>query len=194
MLHSNVPADRLCFFSGSADKKPGKGTGEFAFRPADYSELAGVPHWRRTLSNFHVHPFTCDITGEVLPYRTVEHAFQAAKIHMVDPEAARAFGVESGTYLGTEGDGLEARKQRKMRRLNEVQLAVWDARSAGVMARAQEAKFRQCPEARRVLLATGTAELWHHVPRGRPVRFEHLERLRATLRASSAACAACSAS
>ena len=185
MLHPNVPADRLCFFSGSADKKPGKGTGEYTFRPADYAELAGLSHWRRTLSNFHVHPFTCDITGEVLTYRTVEHAFQAAKIHMVDPEAARAFGVESGTYLGTEGDGLAARKQRKMRRLNEVQLAVWDARSAGVMARAQEAKFRQCPEARRVLLATGTAELWHHVPRGRPVRFEHLERLRIKLRADS---------
>jgi predicted NAD-dependent protein-ADP-ribosyltransferase YbiA (DUF1768 family) len=38
--------------------------------------LAGVRHWRRMLSNF----WPADFTLAERTYRTVEHAFQAAKI------------------------------------------------------------------------------------------------------------------
>ena len=80
------------------------------------------------------------------------------------------------------GDGLDARKQRKMVRLDPRQLAAWNAMSARVMARAQAAKFAQCEGAREVLLDTQQAQLWHVMPRAKPVRFADLERVRDRLR------------
>lgn len=61
------------------------------------------------LSNFWVADFI--LNGST--YRTVEHAFQAAKIALVDPSLARAFTLESGSQLA-QGDGAAARKERKM--------------------------------------------------------------------------------
>lgn len=174
----SLPTDTLYFYSQSADKAPGKGANESVANPAAYRKLAQRPGWRRVLSNFHVCPFLF----EGAHYRTVEHAFQAAKIRLADPQAARAFTVESGTELGVRGDGLDARKQRKMVRLDPRQLAAWNAMSARVMARAQAAKFAQCEGAREVLLDTQQAQLWHVMPRAKPVRFADLERVRDRLR------------
>jgi hypothetical protein len=69
-------ADRLYFYSGSADVPPGQGVHERVADPARYAALAGVRHWRRMLSNFWPAEFAL---GQCT-YRTVEHAFQAAKI------------------------------------------------------------------------------------------------------------------
>lgn len=62
---------------------------------ACYDALAGVRHWRRMLSNFWPAEFTL---GE-RTYRTVERAFQAAKIALVNPVLAERFALESGTEL-----------------------------------------------------------------------------------------------
>lgn len=135
----------LCFYSKSADKPaPGKGAGEEVAYAGAYASLRARQGWRRTLSNFH----ECEFKFQGRTYRTVEHAFQAAKIRLVDPAAAQLFTVESGTELG-RGDGLAARKQRKMVRLTPAQLQVWDASSAGAMEDIQRAKFSQCPAAAR---------------------------------------------
>ena len=176
------PSDTLCFYSKSADKPaPGRGAGEQVAHPAAYGALAARQGWRRVLSNFHEGEFVF----EGRRYRTIEHAFQAAKIRLADPAAAEAFTVESGTALGL-GDGQAARKQRKVVRLTAEQLQTWDAGSAGVMERLQAAKFSQCAPAAAVLLETLGAQLWHLVPRGRPVRFEGLERVRAQLAVANA--------
>lgn len=145
---------------------------------AAYARLAARPGWRQVLSNFHVCPFA--FQGRT--YRTVEHAFQAAKIRLESPQAAELFSVESRSNLGARGDGLAARKERKMVRLSPAKLAAWDSFSQEVMAQIARAKYAQCPEARAVLLDTMDAQLWHAAPRMAPVRFRHLEDIRRLLR------------
>ena len=46
------------FYSKSADKKPGLGSGEKINdeNKLEYNELAKIPHWRRTLSNLYMKP------------------------------------------------------------------------------------------------------------------------------------------
>jgi ribA/ribD-fused uncharacterized protein len=166
--------DRLYFFSGSADLPPGQGVHERAADPSRYAVLAGVPHWRRMLSNFWVADFT--LGGRT--YRTVEHAFQAAKIAMVDPGLAERFALNSGTELA-RGDGAAARQQRKLTLLDKAQLRRWDQRKHAVMRDAMHAKFSQHEPLRTVLLATLPAELWHGTGRGQPPsRIHELETIR----------------
>jgi ribA/ribD-fused uncharacterized protein len=173
-MDSTTPsADVLAFFSGSADKRPCKGAGGEAGDPSRYSELAYIRHWRRVLSNFHIAPFQY----KNKTYNTIEHAFQAAKIELVDPDAAHVFSMESGSEL-SQSDGKAAQKQRKMRVLAQDKLEEWDKIKGSVMHDIAAAKFRASPEARRVLLATKGAQLWHNPPRGQRVRFEHLELIR----------------
>jgi len=166
--------DRLYFFSGSADLPPGRGVNERVADASRYATLAGVPHWRRMLSNF----WTVDFTLAGRTYRTVEHAFQAAKIAMVDPGLAERFALESGTELAC-GNGVAARKQRKLVLLNDAQLRRWNEVKHAVMREAMEAKFRQHEPLRNVLLATLPAELWHGTGRGQPpARVFDLETIR----------------
>lgn len=171
-----MAADKLFFFSKSADRAPGKGAGERVADPAAYAALAGLKEWRKVLSNFHVMQF--EYRGK--KYRTIEHAFQAAKIALVDPAAARRFEADSGDPIGL-GDGAVAQKNRKLVKLNAEQIQAWDAMSAQVMREAAVAKYAASPEARAVLRATGHAELWHVVMRKPPMRFAHLEEIRALL-------------
>lgn len=167
--------DRLQFFSNSIDESPGKGAGEYAEDPRAYAELESIPHWRRVLSNFHVHKFKYN--GKT--YMSIEHAFQAEKIALADPQKARLFALESGSELA-RGDGKAARKERKMVRLTKSQIQHWDRVSKHKMAHIALAKFLQCDIARRVLKSTGSAQLWHF-SRGNTVRFIHLESLRDNL-------------
>ena len=170
--------DALCFFSGSKDVAPGKGARERVAVPGGYALLAATPGWRRTLSNFHEHEFTY----EGATFRTIEHAFQAAKIALADPAKAREFALDSGSALAT-GGGLAARKARKLVVLTAPQIAAWNALSRGTMAAIARAKYARCAEARAVLLATGSAQLHHIVPRQRDTdRFVHLEEMREEMR------------
>lgn len=168
--------DRLSFYSKSADAAPGKGANEHVSDASAYKELASIPHWRRLLSNFHVAPFAFE--GHT--YRSIEHVFQAEKTALADPAKAYWFTVESGHTIG-QGDGAEAQRNRKLVLLSKEQLSTWDLIKGGVMERAAIAKVQASEDARRVLKATGTAQLWHIVSRSKPIRFEHLERIRATL-------------
>ena len=168
-----MSSDKLVFYSKSRDVAPGKGANESVRDVAAYAELSRIKNWRKVLSNFHEAAFM--FRGHT--YKTIEHAFQAAKIALVDEAAAYRFTTDSGDPLG-HGDGLTARKNRKLVVLNSTDLQTWDAMSASVMHEIARAKYDQCAEARIVLGATKDAELWHVVPRGKPVRFVHLEAIR----------------
>lgn len=171
--------DSLYFYSKSKDAAPGKGAREQVADPKAYAELAGIPDWRKVLSNFHA--------GEPFSYmgkrwKTIEHAFQAMKLRLVDEDKFHQLSIDSGSEVGLAADGLAARKKRKWVVLNPEQLARWNAQSDAVMAEIAKAKYAADPHARKVLFATGKAQLWHLVPRGKPIRFEHLEKLRSTLK------------
>ncbi len=168
--------DRFVFYSRSADKKPGKGANEIG-DPNRYKELSDVKDWRKVLSNFHVHPFKYD----GYTWNTIEHVFQSKKIGLVNPDMAFQFTRESGSALGM-GDGLMARKNRKLVVLSSDQLKVWDEMKDCIMREAAIEKYKACGEALRILKLTGEAELYHlEVARGKPsklVRFGHLEYIR----------------
>jgi len=169
--------DRLYFFSGSADLPPGRGVHERVADMARYAALAGVRHWRRMLSNF----WPADFMFGERTYRTVEHAFQAAKIALVDPAVAEQFALDSGTELA-RGEGAVARRHRKLVLLDDAQLGRWDGRKHAVMRDAMLAKFSQHEPLRAVLLATLPGELWHGTGRGQPpTRIHDLEAIRPAL-------------
>jgi ribA/ribD-fused uncharacterized protein len=170
--------DRLYFFSGSADLPPGRGVHERVGAADRYAALAAVRHWRRMLSNFWPAEFTLGRRT----YRTVEHAFQAAKIALVDPALAERFALESDTELA-RGDGLAARRHRKLAILDDARLRRWDACKHERMRDAMHAKFSRHESLRAVLLATLRAELWHGTGRGQPpARIHDLESIRDALR------------
>jgi predicted NAD-dependent protein-ADP-ribosyltransferase YbiA (DUF1768 family) len=176
--------DKLYFYSRSKDCTPGKGVNEVVSDPSKYAKLP--INFRRVLSNFHVCKFV--YSGSIggsrgLPhmYNTIEHAYHARKIGMVDPEKALWFTVDSGHEIGAS-DGFVAQKNRKLIKLDEKTLKVWDSIKHDVMKEIAIAKYTACDEARVILEATGDAELWHIVVRKKPVRFVHLEEIRTRFR------------
>ncbi len=155
---------------------PGAGAGEHVEDVRPYLELREIPDWRRVLSNFHVAPFVY----EGATWNSIEHVFQGKKIALVDGEKGSWFTREGGHMIG-QGDGVMARKNRKLVVLGAADLARWAAMKEEVLYGASMAKVTQVPEAAQVLQRTGKAQLWHIVMRGKPERFTWLERVREEL-------------
>jgi predicted NAD-dependent protein-ADP-ribosyltransferase YbiA (DUF1768 family) len=184
-------ADRLFFHFKSAQKPAGKGVHEVVAEPALYAALNRTPHWRSVLSNFWVAPFRF---RDGYSYNSVEHCFQAQKLWIPNSPVRSMGGAiffpksmafnftrDSLSALGL-ADGATAQFMRKMLVLTPKELAHWDTVKEDVMEAAQLAKFSQTPELGAILLATGTAELWHAAARQKPVRMLCLERVRERLR------------
>lgn len=166
--------DKLYFYSKSRAAKPGHGVNEIIMDPEKYTDLS--PHFRRVLSNFHVYKF--EYNGH--SYNSIEHAFQACKIALVDPEKSLWFTSDNGHEIGM-GDGAIAQKNRKLVKLDKDHLQLWDSIKDKVMKDISIAKYHACEEATHVLKATREAQLWHIVCRKPPVRFVHLEEIRSML-------------
>lgn len=166
---------KFFFYSKSRDCLPGKGANETG-NPDDFQELRKIKDWRKILSNFHVSPF--EWNGRT--WNSIEHAFQATKIALADPDKAFLFTMESQSELGL-GDGAMAQKNRKIVKLSKEQIRQWGAQSSFVMEDIARSKYMQCELAATVLQHTKDAELWHIVSRKPATRFEHLERLRNTI-------------
>ena len=167
--------DKLCFYSKSKDCAPGKGVNEVTSK--EYNELSKIKNWRQILSNFHISEFKYDN----FTFRSVEHAFQYEKIKLVNGFTAFNFTKESNSNLGN-GDGLEARKNRKIILLTDEQLAYWSSIKYSKMDDIVFARFSQNEKDREVLLLTKDAELWHSVVRGKPMRMLSHERARLLLK------------
>ena len=148
--------DKLFYYSKSADKPAGKGTNEIAVDNNIYKELNKIKDWRKILSNFYISEFTYDNNI----YNSVEHAFQAKKIELVNKDKAYLFCKNSGHIIGS-GDGLIARKNRKLVILNNEYLKKWNNIKHKVMEDILLAKFTQVPIAKQVLLLTKNAILLH---------------------------------
>lgn len=173
-------ADKFYFYSKSKDAKVGKGVHEEVRDVSDYSELSKIKDWRKVLSNFH--PSQEPFLYKGYHWRSIEHAYQASKIGLVREDLFYQFTIESKSELGLSEDGAAAQKKRKWVVLPADVLKKWIAMSDQVMEEIALAKYSSDEEARAVLLATGKAQLWHLVTRGKPVRFTHLERIRTLLR------------
>jgi predicted NAD-dependent protein-ADP-ribosyltransferase YbiA (DUF1768 family) len=140
-----------------------------------YDELNKIHDWRRILSNLYSHEFIYD--DKI--YNSVEHAFQSKKIEIVDK--AYWFCKNSGNDIGM-GDGLIARKNRKLIILKPEELIIWNNIKNQIMYKILLAKFTQIPIAKQVLLLTHDAILLHGA-KGIPIcRQIELEKVRNELK------------
>ena len=148
---------KLYFYSSSADKYPGKGTNEYlAEYPKNYSELAKIPDWRKVLSNF-------PMTINQLQWSTVEHYYQASKFKVNNPEFYKQFSMCGSSF------SLEPNKAKsaggKSGGIYRPKNIVIDSdfftsdRQNSCMYEALYTKFYQEGLPKKVLLATGNAEL-----------------------------------
>jgi predicted NAD-dependent protein-ADP-ribosyltransferase YbiA (DUF1768 family) len=158
-----INMDKLFYYSKSANKYPGQGTNEYVFDNKIYGELNNIKNWRKILSNLYNHEFTY----ENKIYNSVEHAFQSKKIEIVDKEKAYWFCKNSGNIIGT-GDGLIARKNRKLVILKSEDLIKWNKQKNEILYEILWAKFTQIPIAKQILLLTHKAILLHGT-RGTPI-------------------------
>jgi predicted NAD-dependent protein-ADP-ribosyltransferase YbiA (DUF1768 family) len=172
-------ADKFFFFSMSIDESPGKGAKEHG-DPDKYASLARFDDWRKTLSDCHTTPFV----WRGYTWNSIEHAFQAMKIGLQDPDKAYDFTVDSGHFIG-RGDGCSAYRHRKYVALTQENVDQWARTGESSLHQATAAKYAQNARASAVLEATGDAELWHVAPRGRAHRSGHLENIRARRRAAA---------
>jgi predicted NAD-dependent protein-ADP-ribosyltransferase YbiA (DUF1768 family) len=178
------------FYSKSADKYPGKGSGE-ELPGGDlslYDDLSKIKDWRKKLSNFWISPFELD--GK--RWSSVEHYYQGSKFKETNPEFYRLFSLDSGSELSLDpamaksAGGKTGKVGGKQFRPKSV---VIDAnffttnRSIVEMNAAQNQKFTTIPEMRDILLKTRDAKLMHTVGRSsEKVYFANLVDLREKLR------------
>jgi ribA/ribD-fused uncharacterized protein len=170
--------DKLFYYSKSAHKRAGKGVNEFVSNYSDYDDLNIFTDWRKMLSNFYESEFIY----EDKTYYTVEHAFQAKKIELVDKDKAYWFCKESMNDIGCNKNGLIARKNRKLVILNGGALAVWNEIKHNIMEEILLCKFTQNTMLQNVLLLTNNAILLHGT-RGIPISRQYeLENVRDIIR------------
>ena len=166
--------DILCFYSGSADKSPGKGIGEYVSDISIYSELEEIPNWRRMLSTlWSEEPF---VYGGAT-FTSTEHALMRDKFLSVGfKNVSWTFERESKTDIGL-GNGLLARKNRKIKIMTQEQLEHWENIRRDRKKEIYRARYGKglCNKA---LLFTRSAQLWSRGPRIKPIRCTTLEEIR----------------
>lgn len=181
----------LCFYSKSADKYSGTGAGEI-LHPDDLEKLEAlnrISNWRRTLSNFHSHPFELD----GMWWDSVECYYQGSKFTQ-HPEFRALFSLDGKSDISEDPvlakvAGGKAGKS-KGRRLRPANIHCDEdfftsGRDISEMRRAQEAKFSKA-SLKRMLLLTGDCVLNHFVGRSAGTVTAHsLMEIRETLRSDA---------
>ena len=167
------------FYSKSANKKPGKGTGEKMpeERLMEFNELAKIKDWRKILSNFYTKPHK---ESEVEPlfeldglkWASVEHYYQGNKFKKNNPDFYRLFAIDSGSQImddpnkAKSAGGKSGKVSGKKFRPKTVVIDddfFDNNNNEEVMEKGQTAKYQQDDLSRRVLLATKDAKLTHYV-------------------------------
>lgn len=178
------------FHSKSQSVRPGKGSGE-KIKTAnilDFSELAAIPNWRRTLSNFYKlkKPFVSDCKR----WRSVEHYYHGSKFKKNNKDFYALFSVDSSSKMSEDpamakaAAGQSGKYKGKQIRPTNIKLdpAFFSNKdNEHSMYIAQMAKYKGDATAKKALLATRNAKLEHFVRGGEPVVFYNTMKIREIL-------------
>jgi len=167
------------FHSKSANKKPGKGTGEKIpdDRLIEFNELAKMKDWRKILSNFYMKSKDSDKVVPLfeldgLKWASVEHYYQGNKFKKNNADYYRLFAIDSGSQIMDDpkkaktAGGKTGKVSGKKFRPKTVVIDddfFDDNNNEKIMEKGQTAKYQQDDLSRRVLLATKDAKLTHYV-------------------------------
>lgn len=100
---------------------------------------------------------------------SVEHYFHAQKFRLSHPKFCSEFAWESGSEL-SRSFGPVVKKAGRRYPMTSEEVLLWnEGGSRAALIRAQEAKFRQNPELKKVLLLTRGAILKHRASRFSPL-------------------------
>ncbi len=184
----DVPVFQI--YNRAGTDKPGRGAGEYMPSGMQhlFVPLATHAHWRRVLTNMSESPFVLD--GRT--WFSVEHYYQGSKFkkHNHDfylqfaldskseisknPELAKAAGSERGMFRG---------KLYRPKAVTVDRDFFSSGRGAQALANGMEAKFRQNPEMKNILLGTLNARIYHFQRGERPILFRPLLQIRTKLEA-----------
>tara|TARA_A100001015_G_scaffold284085_1_gene350090 strand:- start:757 stop:3003 length:2247 start_codon:yes stop_codon:yes gene_type:complete len=168
------------FYSKSAHKPPGKGSGE-KIKDGDkekYAELSKIKNWRRVLSNFYMKEK--DENGKVKPlfeldglkWASVEHYYHANKFKKNNPDFYRLFSIDSGSSIMDDAKkalgagGKTGKISGKQFRPKDIVMDedFEDGKNKEiVMEKGQQSKYEQDELSQKVLLLTKDAKLEHYV-------------------------------
>ena len=188
---TSIPEDKdlfeddvvFVFYSKSADKKPGKGSGEKISdeKLLEYNELAKIKNWRKNLSNFYVKKVKNKVVPlfelDGLQWASVEHYYQGNKFKKNNPDFYRLFAIDSGSQimddprkaLGAGGkQGKIGGKNFRPKNIVIDENFYDDKNDEKIMEKAQQAKYEQDELSNKVLLATKKEKLLHYVASRKP--------------------------
>ena len=177
------PETVFMFYSGSAHKPPGKGTGEKITKEKmiEFNELAKTKNWRKILSNFHTKSTSerpeplFELDG--LKWASVEHYYHANKFKKNNPDYYKLFSIDSSSEIMGDprkalgAGGKTGKIKGKKYRPNDVVMDedfFDDKNNERVMERGQQAKYEQDELSKKVLLDTKDAKLIHYVRSRKP--------------------------
>ena len=175
------------FYANSNGKpKPGKGSGEKITpeKMKEFSQLARIKDWRKTLSNYAITPFVLDGKS----WNSVQHYYSAQLFKDTHFETYENLADESGSQMskdpvlakvlitksGKVGDRTIRPPGVRYKELNKEE-------SIEAYNRAYESKFTQNDEARNVLKETKRAKLMQYVRSKKPIEFTHPMKIRKRL-------------
>jgi predicted NAD-dependent protein-ADP-ribosyltransferase YbiA (DUF1768 family) len=171
-LKDKMEKDTLQFYAFSANKPAGKGVGDNVKDPSIYSELNKIENWRRMFSSLWEEEFVY----EGAHYLSFEHCFQACKFNLTGHlDVGFKFTIESGC-------NLNASKSRRLVKLSEEKILLWEENKRNIKHKIYRAKFHSTSMPFKALLLTGNANLINAGPRIKKIHCTRLEELREELR------------
>jgi hypothetical protein len=155
---------RFVYCVKSVDKFPGEGIGEECCMDEknEFHPLTKIKNWRRILSNQHV--CSKPIFYQNKRFRSVIHAYEYSKfVFYGHINTANLFSLESRSEL-SKGDGIDAKLCSKLNQsqITDKMKTEWKLKKHACMFNILKCKFSQCSNAKRVLLLTKDAELYHY--------------------------------